>query len=381
MSRWLLISSLLTGVCSTVMAFVARPATSTSPTGARHPSFSVSEILSRKPHELYSTPTDGEYSLIAVVAPLKYEGPYACLRLRFKDLDNTFEFVLDTGATVNTIDAKLVDKLNMPLVASSKDLGILGSAGIGGSISAGDVYQVGDCELDGLPPEQTTRFMNNLTAAAFERSTPVGDGLLGLNFFLSFPAGVEFDWYGTDGDPPTLIFYYGKDLPTMGNVRQGLKRVPLKLLPVGLLSITININGTEMPALLDTGSPITVLNQEAADLAGIEVSSSSSSSGSEKLGKQQYGDENLMVGGVDGVPVNLYRSKSKVPIRAGDVSFGEGLVYVGDLPGLKAIEGILGSESKLPAVVLGLDSLRRTYRMILRATEAEVYFEELPNKE
>jgi len=345
------------------------------------------QSTSTNDHESDTSSTEDQYTVVAVVAPLKYLGPYPCLTLRFPNLssaeqrkDNksgvTLDFVLDTGANVNTIDVKFVKELDLPLVISSKDLDILGSAGIGGTLTPGDTFALGDCELVGLPPEQTTTFMRNLTAAGLGFSTPVGNGLLSLSFFLSFPAGVEFDWHGTDGDPPTLIFYYGKELPTFNNVRQGLVRVPLERLPVGLTSLTVNINGTDIPALLDTGAPITVLNQEAVELAGIEMVQASLGAGI--LGKQSYGDENLMVGGVDGVPVNLYRSVSPVPIRAGKVSLGEGPVYIGDLPGLKMAGTMAGTP--LPAVVLGLDSLRRSYRMILRAPADEVWFEELHNQ-
>ena len=154
--------------------------------------------------------------------------------------------------------------------------------------------------------------------------------------------------------------------------------MPLTRLPVGLLSLTVNINGVDMPALLDTGSIVTVLNKEAADLAGIDIVSPTNIDFESAHRKQAYGDEYLIVGGVDGVPVTLCRSISTVPIRAGDASFGEGPVYVGDLPGLKMVAEKTGQ--KLPAVVLGLDSLRRTYRMILRAPANEVYFEQLPDK-
>ena len=334
-------------------------------------------------HDSESNVSNDGYSVVAVVAPLKYLGSYPCLTLRFPNLSSlthssdgvTLDFLLDTGANVNAIGTECVKDLKLPLVMSSKDLDILGSAGIGGALQPGDTFALGDCELVGLPPEQTTTFMRNLTAAGLGISTPVGDGVLGLNFFWSFPAGVEFDWYGTDGDPPTLVFYYGNELPSLESTRQGLVRVPLKQLAVGLLSLTITINGIDIPALLDTGSPITVLNQEAAQLLSIEMVPLSTVSDVDIPRKQTYGDENLLVGGADGVPVNLQRSASSVSIRAGDVSLGEGPVYVGDLPGLQMIGGMTGSS--LPAVVLGLDSLRRTYRMILRAPESEVWFEEL----
>lgn len=366
-----LVYLLFVGVCNEANGFVQTSRPSQVPF---RPAFDLSPLITR----ISSTSTDNDnYAVVGVVAPLKYLGPYPCLGLRFPHLSTTLEFLLDTGANVNSIDAKFVKEFSLPLVASSKDLGVVGSAGIGGSIQPGDIFQLGDCELDGLPPEQTARFMKNLTAAAIKHSTPVGNGLLGLNFFLSFPAGVEFDWYGTDGDPPTIIFYYGNDLPAIDNVREGLVRVPLSRLPVGLLSLTVNINGVDLPALLDTGSIITVLNKEAADLAGIDIVSPANMDSESPHGKQAYGDEHLIVGGVDGVPVTLCRSASQVFIRAGDASFGEGPVYVGDLPGLKMVAGITGQ--KLPAIVLGLDSLRRTYRMILRAPANEVYFEQLPD--
>jgi hypothetical protein len=54
------------------------------------------------------------------------------------------------------------------------------------------------------------------------------------------------------------------------------------------------------------------------------------------------------------------------------VSFDAGNVYVGELPGLAAMNG-LGIDSP-PAVVLGMDVLRKRPRMILRAQVPEVYF-------
>jgi hypothetical protein len=336
-----------------------------------------------------ATSTDNETpveSIIGVVAPLKYMGPYPCLTLRFPSLTTSeqkarnltgacLDFVLDTGANANSIDARLADELALQLCASSKDLNILGAAGVGGTFLAGDIVLLGDCQLDGLPPGNNFTFMTNLTAAALPHASPVGHGLLSLSFFLSFPAGVEFDWYGTDGDPPTVIFYYGQELPE--NVKAGLTRVPLERLAAQVLSLTVNVNGTDMPALLDTGSPITVINHQAAKQAGIEtVREPLVQPITQRL--QVYGGDSLTIRGVDSAHINLSRSVSPVPIRAGTVSLGEGPVYVGDLPGLALMGGL--SNSSAPRVVLGLDSLRRTYRMILRVSENEVWFEELPKR-
>jgi hypothetical protein len=193
-----------------------------------------------------------------VVAPLKHIGPYVCLSLRFPKLDNSmFDFSLDTGANVNSLDDRLAKKLNLPLVQKVDDLALVGSTGEGPHQKAGNLCSLGDCILAGLPPPSIS-FMKNLSAAALSYASPVGVGLLSLSFFHCFPAGIELDWFGTDGDPPTIVFYYGKTIPS--DVGTDMRCVPLQPLVGGVLSLNIAVNGVEIPALLDTGSPISVLN-------------------------------------------------------------------------------------------------------------------------
>jgi len=165
----------------------------------------------------------------------------------------------------------------------------------------------------------------------------------------------------------------------------------------------------EMTALLDTGSPVTVLNERAAKEAGIKTTKESllqpSSDSSNKTGggwKNPFASamdkfkeaqataeavskgDILMIGGIDGKPTNLYRSTDAtpsislvgssgkdVPIMGNDDGIGGGKVYVGDIPGLAALNGI-GVDSP-PAVVLGLDVLRRRPRMVFRPKQNEIY--------
>jgi len=99
--------------------------------------------------------------------------------------------------------------------------------------------------------------------------------------------------------------------------------------------------------------------------------------------------EILMIGGIDGKPTTLYRSidadttislvgSSSDGTDDVSVSFGgetnnnNNKVYVGDIPGLAALNGI-GVDSP-PAVVLGLDVLRKRPRMLFRPRDNEVYF-------
>jgi hypothetical protein len=92
-----------------------------------------------------------------------------------------------------------------------------------------------------------------------------------------------------------------------------------------------------------------------------------------------------MIMGTNGEKVNLVKSKeaAKVVIPSAQntvaevtttkVDFGSVSLYVGELPGLAALNG-LGVESP-PAVVLGMDVLRQRPSMLLRAQDNEVWFE------
>lgn len=85
-----------------------------------------------------------------------------------------------------------------------------------------------------------------------------------------------------------------------------------------------------------------------------------------------------MIMGVNGNKVNLVKSneliKVKIPFGEGAaLDFGTIQLYVGELPGLAALNG-LGAESP-PAVVLGMDVLRQRPSMLLRAQDNEVWFD------
>jgi hypothetical protein len=345
---------------------------------------------------------DEPLSRIGVVAPLHRIGPYICLRLHFpdwKDQDKenkpSYEFMIDTGANVNSIDARLVENYGLAeytLPSNPRNDGdvddkldsiIPSSSLIGATTSKSDdenpsmgglLHMLGNCQLAGLPPPPMI-FLRNLVAAALPFASPVGVGLLGLPFLWTFPAGVEFDWHGTDGDPPTIIFYYGKDPPIEAAKMDKMVRCPLKALLGGLMTLEISINNVNMRALLDTGSPLTVLNEPACKLLGVDEA-------------EEDGDEvmGVKIVGVDGSQSELRRLNKDVSVQVSSdntkttVSLGRGHVWSGTLAGIELI-GRLGDNMgpDEPAAVLGLDFLRNSYRMILRAPSEEVWFEELPD--
>jgi len=342
---------------------------------------------------------DGEEST-TVRAPLKFVGPYPSLGLRFPELATksqksqnmtgvSLDFILDTAANTNTINAQVAEELGLEVVGSA--LPGVGSAGV---ISGGSTYMLGDSQLDGVGEDFT--FMQELTASALPIASPAAAGLLSLAFFNCFEGGVEFDWSSEQvmengmQRPPSVTFY-GQVDNNFTKILDDMTRVPIQSVPItNLPSVIIKVNGIEMPALLDTGSPITVLNKQAAQQAGIETvelplqskeTNNPFAAAANRFKEAQAtaqaaarGDV-LTIAGAQGRPVNLLKSIGKARVAlVGDseVSFGDSNVYVGDIPGLAALSGI-GVQSP-PAVVLGMDVLRRRPKMLLRARNNEVYF-------
>jgi hypothetical protein len=353
--------------------------------------------------EVETSITHSDYDEVSttVRAPLKFVGPYPTLGLRFPELATksqksrnatgvSLDFVLDTAANTNTINAQVAEELGLEVVGAA--LPGVGSAGV---ISGGSTYMLGDAQLDGVGEGFT--FMQELTASALPIASPTAAGLLSLAFLNCFEGGVEFDWGSEqameDGmiqRPPSVTFY-GQVDDNFTKILDDMTRVPIQSIPVtNLPTVTIKVNGIEMPALLDTGSPITVLNKQAAQQAGIETvelpSQSKETNNPFAAAANRFKEAQataqaaargdvLTIAGTQGQPVNLFKSSSKAQVAlVGDseVLFGDSNVYVGDIPGLAALSGI-GVKSP-PAVVLGMDVLRLRPKMLLRARNNEVYF-------
>jgi hypothetical protein len=338
----------------------------------------------------------------AIRAPLKFVGPYPCLGLHFPNLATdsqrsrdvtgiSLDFVLDTAANTNTINAQVAKELQLQVVGSA-----LPGVASSGVITGGDTFMLGDSQLEGLGEEPFT-FMQDLTASALPIASPASAGLLSLAFFNCFEGGVEFDWGsqlledGSLKNPPSVTFY-GEQDDMLQQALSGLTRVRIDPIPMTQLpSVTIKINGVEMAALLDTGSPITVLNSQAAQQAGVETvtlpaqtkattnpfaAAANRFKEAQAVAQAATRGDILTIAGTNGQTTNLLKSTSKADIalvgETEDVSFGRGDVYVGDIPGLAALNGI-GVESP-PAVVLGMDVLKSRPKMLLRARDNEVYF-------
>ena len=235
-------------------------------------------------------------------------------------------------------------------------------------------------------------FMMGLTASALPVASPAAAGLLGVGFLNCFQGGVRFDW----GNNATVTFYGDND--GMEEEIDAMTKAPIEAVKDVLLpSVILKVNGKEIRALLDTGSPITVLNSAAAKLAGLDIVQISTGQGETQQGKGKFlnpfqklmnnvkeanaqaqaaarGDI-LIIAGAAGQTVQLLRTENEAQLCiAGlpdDINFPSSKVYVGDLPGLAALGGLDGVSSP-PAAVLGMDILTKKSSMLYRADE--VYF-------
>ena len=333
---------------------------------------------------------DVDTAMMALRAPLRMYGPYPVLSLRFNDiwtpdrLEETLkergergvplDFVVDTGANVNTIRAEIAEYHRLTAVGFDE-----GGVSATGDLAGGATYVLGTAQLNDLPKEERIDFCGNLTASALPVASPSGAGLLGVGFLFAFPGGVEFDWgdaaavgpsdAATGAVGPSLTMF-GDMIGTEG-LLDGLCEVPARQLESGLVCVTMSINGVDIPSLLDTGSPITVLNAAAAEAAGIKMPQPEAT-GMNPFAKAKQAmeaaaamasGEVAMLGGADG-PVTLRKIPEKQPIALGAAEIGAGRPYVGEFPGLAALGG-LGAGSG-PAAVLGTDVLRQRRRLVMQ---------------
>ena len=318
---------------------------------------------------------------------LKFIGPYPALSLRFPSLSTSsqrkrnvtgvaLDFILDTAANTNTINAQVATELSLDVVGDA-----LPGFGATGSISGGQTFGLGNCTIDRLDADL---FMTNLTASALPVASPAAAGLLGVAFLNCFEA-VKFVWGGGIEGKQPLVTFYG-DTDDANQECQKFRRVPLDVLDTILLpSVIININGVRIPALLDTGSPVTVLNAAAANATGLEVFKLDTENSDKRTGgfnpfkaftdnlrdAKSMADaasrgEILVIASSDGKQIELKRTKNSVSVSlgSGEVQFPPSNIYVGDLPGLAALNGL--NPTSPPAAILGMDVIKRLPMMIYR---------------
>ena len=144
----------------------------------------------------------------------------------------------------------------------------------------------------------------------------------------------------------------------------GLTRVPVQTLGIsGLWGLQLRVGDVTLPALVDTGCPVTTFNRAAAAAVGRPVAPAPS--------PQPKGFFERLIPGLAPPEVGIRvqpldgRVSAAAEIDGGLLDFGELQPMVGDVPGFQAI----GIPEGAPAVVLGLDVLRKRKAVVLSAAE------------
>jgi len=230
-------------------------------------------------------------------------------------------------------------------------------------------------------------FMSGLTASALPIASPAAAGIMGVFFLNSFPGGVEFVFNGDNVNTPPALTFFGDE--KSAPVDEYEHEVPIEVLEgTGLPSVVLQINGVNIPALLDTGSPITVVNSVAAEEAGLDIVKlhtgeeeeggfnpfakiTRSFKESQATAQAAARGDLLLVAGAQGERVELWRTKKTASFSCGGAEFNDTKIYVGNIPGLAALGGLVG-DSPPPAAILGMDILRTIPKMLYRSNS--VYF-------
>lgn len=239
--------------------------------------------------------------------------------------NSTFDFVLDTGASITVITPSTRDTLGI-----SADAGVpVRAAGANGSIDSVRVVDLPAVTVAG-------RKHKGLQAAVMDLEhleRPLGrklPGILGQNFLATHRLELDFP-------TETLIFHPAAgDAPEFPSAAK-IKWQSFKI--ASLIQLRVSIDGSApFPAVLDLGAGRSIINWKAAALAGLKPED-----------ELENSPEPLL--GADAQALQL-RTHAFESLSFGKVNINSPQLYIGDI-GVFDTLGI----SDGPAMVLGIDLL------------------------
>lgn len=242
------------------------------------------------------------------------------------------EFVLDTGASNTTIQARDAEQWRLPGVGSDIGVGSTGSSPV-------KLYRLGPLHAKGfVSPVLTVAAING---PRFEGRNVTG--LAGVDLFAS--RIVEFDF------PNRRIIVHSATKPQQKHwkLQQSVWLRPWKIM------VPVTINGVEAMGFVDTGAQISVANLALARAAQV---------------KTAIGAENAGLAGVSGDSADLQPGIAQA-LTIGPQPFGTRSIHVGDLP---LFDRLMGSDT--PQIMLGMDLLKEMHFTIDYKNQ-RVYLSEL----
>jgi predicted aspartyl protease len=262
-----------------------------------------------------------EGELLAEV-PIEVDGEWLIVPVEARG--RTYRFILDTGATTGAISRSLALQLGLRAVAEAKLSGASGQARV---------------------PVVTTKMLRlgDARAGSWEKYV-LGDEVLADGDDHRFDGIVGSDllkYYDVLIDAPgraLRLYKRGTTDQDSGPVVGPDDAVPFERVRRGIIRFEVHVNGSAVDAVLDSGSPVLLLNPTAADATGVTVTDEPVSEQSRGIGSEE-------------VPTYGARIAS---IRVGRTSLEVLDGEVADLP----IFGRLGLDDR-PGMLLGSPFLLR----------------------
>ena len=298
-----------------------------------------------------------------------YDKVYYSIRLELSSSAETVRWVLDSAASNSLLSPRAADLLG------ARDTGVTATADTASSTGASGFRQV-DLGIASLAGGLES---GPLQPVVMQLPVAGECGLLGLDFLSRYDVDLRL----RSAAPMAIFHDAGSTAAGVVNA-SGLSELSCLRLSSGLLSTAVTLScgalsaqrpdlvrkmrvlndgyGAPVPAIVDLGSAVTLINWEAAAKAGLNA---------DDPRVRQTED---VIAGPSGAPVRV--AEARLTLELGDGARRENvLVNIADLPVFAAV-GLPGA-----AAVLGLDSLAPRAeeasgsRVVLAARDAKVWVE------
>ena len=233
----------------------------------------------------------------------------------------TFEFIVDTGASQTVISGRLIDTLALTAFPGASEA-LMGATGAGRT----EVYALSSVEIDGK--------RKGLIRAIGQRAFPplgTAQGIIGADFLADHV--VDFDFPRNE-----LRLLEASEIPST----RGWRILPITFNRRAFPVLQGLIGGVPVTIILDTGAQLTIVNSAAA----------SKLSQAGDLGGAALPGHRPQARGATGHAVSL-QMRNFADFSVGDFKLDPQRIAVADLP----VFNTLGLD-ETPAMILGIDKLR-----------------------
>lgn len=194
--------------------------------------------------------------LVAEV-PLQREGNWLVVPVEARG--DTLRFLLDTGANRGAVSRRVAERLRLRRVASAL---VTGASGL----DRVPVVEAGWIRLDDARMGHSHKFVLQ-DGVLVDSEGRQFDGIIGADLLHQYDVLI-------DVPAATLRLYKPGSTGELTGPVVGVERsLPLERIRRGLVGLQVGVNGRPVSAILDTGSPVLLLNQRAASAAGAAATS------------------------------------------------------------------------------------------------------------